>query len=165
MNNNAVLKIAIQGYPGSFHDEAARKFFMGEEDLELVPANTFDILAKKLVDQEVDYAVMAIENSIAGTLLQNYRILRENNFWIVGETYLRIQHNLLVNPGVQLEDIRQVFSHPMALNQCLDFLSTIPGATLVEHPDTALSAIELAQKPNREHACIASLKAAELTGL
>jgi prephenate dehydratase len=165
MAENGVLKIAIQGYPGSFHDEAARKFFMGEEDLNLIPADTFDILANKLYNQEVDYAVMAIENSIAGTLLQNYRILREKNFWIVGETYLRIQHNLLVNPGTALENIRKVYSHPMALNQCLEFLTSLPKATLIEHPDTALSAMELAQNPNQKHACIASLKAAELTGL
>jgi prephenate dehydratase len=165
MAENGVLKIAIQGYPGSFHDEAARKFFMGEEDLNLIPADTFDILANKLYNQEVDYAVMAIENSIAGTLLQNYRILREKNFWIVGETYLRIQHNLLVNPGTALENIRKVYSHPMALNQCLEFLTSLPKATLIEHPDTALSAMELAQNPNPKHACIASLKAAELTGL
>jgi prephenate dehydratase len=165
MAENGVLKIAIQGYPGSFHDEAARKFFMGEEDLNLIPADTFDILANKLYNQEVDYAVMAIENSIAGTLLQNYRILREKNFWIVGETYLRIQHNLLVNPGTALENIRKVYSHPMALNQCLEFLTSLPKANLIEHPDTALSAMELAQNPNQKHACIASLKAAELTGL
>jgi prephenate dehydratase len=165
MANNDILKIAIQGYPGSFHDEAARKFFMGEEALELKPANTFDILAKELSNQNVDYAVMAIENSIAGTILQNYRILRENNFWIVGETYLWIQHNLLVNPHTKLEDIQKVSSHPMALNQCLDFLNTLPKAALIEHADTALSAIELAENPNPHHACIASLKAAELTGL
>lgn len=165
MRENSVLKIAIQGYPGSFHDEAARKFFMGEEDLQLVPADTFDILAQKLDQGEVDYAVMAIENSIAGTILQNYRILREKNFWIVGETYLRIQHNLLVNPGVTLGQIRKVYSHPMALNQCLEFLSGIPEASLIEHQDTALSAIELADKPDPTVACIASLKAAALTGL
>jgi prephenate dehydratase len=159
------LKISIQGYPGSFHDQAARKFFTGEEEIELIPADTFDILAGQLSSGKVDYAVMAIENSIAGTILQNYRILRERRFWIVGETYLRIQHNLLANEGTKLEDIRQVFSHPMALNQCLEFLSSLPHARLTESSDTALSAIALAETPNHTHACIASLSAADLTGL
>jgi prephenate dehydratase len=159
------LKISIQGYPGSFHDQAARKFFTGEEDLELIPADTFDILAEQLASGKVDYAVMAIENSIAGTILQNYRILRENQFWIVGETYLRIKHNLLGNPGTSISDVKQVFSHPMALNQCLEFLTTIPEARLIESKDTALSAIELKDNPNNAHACIASSAAAELTGL
>lgn len=158
------LNISIQGYAGSFHDQAARKFFKGKE-LKLVPADTFDILGEQLKSGEVDYAVMAIENSIAGTILQNYRILREKKFQILGEVYLRIQHNLLVNPGTQKDQIRKVFSHPMALNQCLDYLKTMPDARLIESQDTALSAIELAEKPNHRHACIASLEAARLTGL
>ena len=158
------LKISIQGYAGSFHDQAARKFFAGK-NLQLIPADTFDILGEHLESGAVDYAVMAIENSIAGTILQNYRILRERNFHVLGEVYLRIQHNLLVNPGTQKDQIRKVFSHPMALNQCLEFLRTMPEARLIESKDTALSAIELAATPNPKHACIASLDAARMTGL
>ena len=158
------LKISIQGYAGSFNDQAARKFFAGKK-LQLVPADTFDILGEQLDSGAVDFAVMAIENSIAGTILQNYRILRERNFHVLGEVYLRIQHNLLVNPGTKKDQIRKVFSHPMALNQCIEFLRTMPEARLIESKDTALSAIELAENPNPKHACIASLDAARLTGL
>ena len=89
-------KIVIQGYPGSFHDEAVRKYF--DQETALIPADSFDILANVIEEGRADYGMMAIENSIAGTLLQNYRILRERGFWIGGEVYLRIQHNLMVNP-------------------------------------------------------------------
>lgn len=156
-------KVIIQGYPGSFHDEVARKYF--DEEVEGIPADSFDILARKLNDHEADYGVMAIENSIAGTLLQNYRILRENNYWISGEVYLRIQHNLLVNEGVKMNDIQEVESHPMAINQCLEFLSHYPQIRLIESKDTALSALKLKESPNPHKACIASLGAAAMYGL
>ncbi len=156
-------KVVIQGYPGSFHDEAARKYF--KTDIKGVPADTFEILAQILNDGEADYGLMAIENSIAGTLLQNYRILRENNYWISGEVYLRIQHNLLVNPGVKMEDITEVESHPMAINQCLEFLSKYPKVKRIESKDTALSALNLKKRPKTSRACIASLAAAELYDL
>ena len=156
-------KVVIQGYPGSFHDEAARKYFNTE--IEGLPADTFDILAEKVNKGKAKYGVMAIENSIAGTILQNYRILRENNYWISGEVYLRIQHNLLVNPGVKMEDITEIESHPMAINQCLEFLSDFPHVKIIESKDTALSALKLKEKPNPHRACIASLAAAELYGL
>jgi len=155
-------KVVIQGYPGSFHDEAASKYF--QEETEGIPADTFEILAKLLNNADAEYGVMAIENSIAGTLLQNYRILRENNYWISGEVYLRIQHNLLVNPGVKMEDIQEVESHPMAINQCLDFLSEYPHIKIIESKDTALSALKLKENPNPNKACIASLGAARLYG-
>ncbi|HMS67724.1 MAG: prephenate dehydratase [Saprospiraceae bacterium] len=158
------LKISIQGYPGSFHDQAAKKFFI-DQKLDLLPADSFDILGDQLADSTVQFAVMAIENSIAGTILQNYRILREHNFWILGEVYLRIEHNLLVNKGTSKSQVKKVFSHPMALNQCLEFLKTMPDVRLIESKDTALSAIELAENPNPKHACIASVVAAQLTGL
>lgn len=158
------LKVAIQGYPGSFHDIAARQYW-GERQTEMFPADSFDILATMLREGQTDVAVMAIENSIAGTLLQNYRILRENNFWVSGEIYLRIRHNLLALPGARLEDITEVASHPMALNQCLTFLQTLPHAKLVESEDTALSAKILASGTDTSKACIASTAAAHLYGL
>jgi len=153
-------KIAIQGYPGSFHDEVCRMHF--GDAVEVIPANSFDILGKMLWRGEVHNAVMAIENSIAGTLLQNYRILRESGFWITGEKYLRIKHNLLVNHGVTLGDLSEVHSHPMALNQCLQFLSQYPQIKLVETKDTALSAMQLQENQRTDIACIASTKASEL---
>ena len=157
--------IAIQGYAGSFHDEAATTYF-ANNDLNLLPADSFEILAGQLSGGQAHYAIMAIENSIAGTILQNYRILRENKFWIEGEVYLRIEHNLVANANTKLEDITEIHSHPMALNQCLDFLKRkLPNAKLVEAEDTALSAIRLKNTPDPAKACIASTRAAAINGL
>jgi len=156
-------KIAIQGYPGSFHDEVCHQYFSSA--IESVPADSFDILAKMLADGEVDAAVMAIENSIAGTILQNYRIMREYGFWIVGERYLRIKHNLLAYPGTRIEDIKEVHSHPMALNQCLKYLRKYPSIKLVETEDTALSAMQVMENKSPDIASVSSIKAADLYGL
>ncbi len=151
--------VSIQGYEGSFHAQAARKHFSNEA-VELIPADSFEILAKQLYEDESNVAVMAIENSIAGTILQNYRILRERNFWIEGEVYLRIEHCFIVNKETKLNDITQIISHPMALNQCLDFILTnYPNAKMIESEDTALSAIKLAAQPQNDTACIASKQA------
>ncbi len=164
MGNEKILKVAIQGYPGSFHDVAAKKYWP-DQSLELIPADSFDILANLLRDGSADVAVMAIENSIAGTILQNYRILRENGFWVSGEIYLRIKHNLLTLEGTSLADIKEVASHPMAINQCRQFLSQYPHWKLIESEDTALSAKNVAAKGKVSKACIASTIAAELYGL
>lgn len=162
MNNK---KISIQGYEGSFHAQAARKYFNGKE-IELVPADSFELLAKQLYDHVSDSAVMAIENSIAGTILQNYRILRERSFWIEGEVYLRIEHCFITNAETNKKDITQILSHPMALNQCLDYiLQNYPHAKLIETEDTALSAIQLAKEPRPDTACIASMQAGLINGL
>ncbi len=158
-----INQIVIQGYPGSFHDEAVRKYF-GQE-LDLIPADSFDILANIIDRGDAHYGMMAIENSIAGTLLQNYRILRERGYWIGGEVYLRIQHNLLVNPGTNIKDLKEIASHPMALNQCLEFLSDFPDTRLIESKDTALSAKNLSENPSPYKACIAAVGAAKLYGL
>ena len=161
---NDGFKAGIQGYPGSYHAIAARQYWQ-DAPLTLVPADSFDHLAAMLRDGSTDVAVMAIENSIAGTLLQNYRILRENGFWVSGEIYLRIKHNLLSLPGTKLSDITEVASHPMALNQCLEFLHGFPSWKLVESEDTALSALRLSQSRIHNHACIASEDAASLYGM
>lgn len=160
---NKRKKIAIQGYPGSFHDEVCQLHFGDAKDS--IPADSFDILAKMLADGEVDAAVMAIENSIAGTILQNYRILREYGFCIVGEKYLRIKHNLLAYPGTKIEDIKEVHSHPMALNQCLKHLRKYPKIKLVETEDTALSALKVKENKSPDIASISSMNAAKLYGL
>src|SRR5919107_2346038 len=115
------LRIAIQGYEGSFHQEAARKFF--GKNVEVIPCDTFRQLIKIASDKtQSDGAVMAIENSIAGSILPNYNLLQKSNLTIIGEKYLHIRQHLLVNPGVQLHEIKEVHSHPMALLQCMDFL-------------------------------------------
>ncbi|MFM2364100.1 MAG: hypothetical protein RLZZ316_3002 [Bacteroidota bacterium] len=153
-------KVTIQGYEGSFHQEAARQFH-GKE-VEVIPCATFrEVIKIGSNKKESDGAVMAIENSIAGSILPNYNLLKKSNLKIVGEVYLQIKQNLLVNPGVQLQDIREVHSHTMALQQCYDFLDKYKWK-LVETEDTALSARHIHQHKSKHIAAIASKLAAEL---
>lgn len=159
------IKIGIQGYAGSFHDEAARKYWPNQ-NIEIIPADSFDILGSMLRDGHVDKAIMAIENSIAGTILQNYRILRENQFWVNGEVYLRIKHNLLGIHGATIQDIKSIASHPMAIHQCRQFLDTLPKyIKVIDSEDTALSAQRISEKQKKSQACIASSHAGQLYGL
>jgi prephenate dehydratase len=156
--------IAIQGYEGSFHQVAARQFF-GDE-VQVIPCATFRELIKKSASKkETDGGVMAIENSIAGSILPNYNLLLKSNLTIIGEVYLQIGQNLLVNPGISLADIKEVHSHPMALLQCIDFLEKHPQWKLVETEDTALSAKHIHQHRSKHTAAIASKLAAELFDL
>src|SRR5919107_1293630 len=128
-------KIAIQGYEGSFHQVAAQQFF--GKDVEVICCSTFKELIKTAEHKkESDGGIMAIENSIAGSILPNYNLLQKSNLKIVGEVYLQINQNLLVNPGIKLEDIREVHSHYMALQQCLEYLDKY-NWKLVETEDTA----------------------------
>jgi prephenate dehydratase len=158
-------KIIVQGYHGCFHEEAAKKYF-GQSDLEITPTDTFPLLAKRLVNNPGDHlAIIAIENSIAGSLLQNYRLLRENHLRVIGEVYLRIEHNLMALRGQRLSDISEVISHPMAINQCLEFFNDFPKIKLVEAADTALSARKLRDGDLKGTAAIASKVAAEIYDL
>lgn len=153
-------KVSIQGYEGSFHQVAARSFF--GKHVEVIPCATFREVIKIAGNKkESDGAVMAIENSIAGSILPNYNLLQKSNLRIVGEVYLHIRQNLLVNPGVKLEDIREVHSHTMALQQCYEFLDKYKWK-LVETEDTALSAKHIHQHKSKHIAAIASKLAAEL---
>ncbi len=143
---------------------AAEEWF--GRDVEVIPCATFrELVRVALSEAESEGGVMAIENSIAGSILPNYNLLQQSNLRVVGEIYLQIGQNLLVNPGVKLEDIREVHSHPMALLQCIDYLERQPGWKLVETEDTALSARHLAQHRSRHAAAIASRRAAGLFGL
>lgn len=156
-------RYAIQGYEGSFHQEAARQFF--GKDTEVLPCATFrDVIKIAGNKKESDGGVMAIENSIAGSILANYNLLQRSGLKIIGEVYLHIKQNLLVNPGVKLEDIREVHSHTMALQQCHDFLDKYKWK-LVETEDTALSAKHIHQHKSKHIAAIASKLAAELFDL
>jgi prephenate dehydratase len=151
---------AIQGYEGSFHQMAARQFF--GKNVPVIPCDTFAEVVKLAADDEQSSGgVMAIENSIAGSILPNYNLLQRSNLIIVGEIYLQINQNLLVNPGVKLEDIREVHSHPMALQQCVEFLEK-HAWKLVETEDTALSAKQIRQHKSKHIAAIAGRLAAEL---
>jgi len=155
--------VAIQGYEGSFHQVAARQFF--GKDAEVIPCATFREAIKTASNKkESSGGVMAIENSIAGSILPNYTLLQKSNLKIVGEVYLRIEQNLLVYPGVSLADIKEVHSHPMALLQCVDFLEK-HNWKLIETEDTALSAKHISKKRSQHIAGIASVLAADLFGL
>jgi prephenate dehydratase len=153
-------KIAIQGFEGSFHQAAARKFFGNE--VQVICCSTFRDVVKIADDKtRSDGGLMAIENSIAGSILPNYNLLQKSNLKIVGEIYLQIDQNLLVNPGVSLDDIHEVHSHPMALLQCTDFLEKY-NWKLIETEDTALSAQHIHEHKSKHVAAIAGELAAEL---
>jgi prephenate dehydratase len=157
-------KIVIQGVRGAFHEIAARQFF--GEGIEVVPALSFAELFQHAGNpQRADAAVMAIENSIAGSILENYKLLKNSDLQVVGEVYLPIQQNLMALHGVALADIREVHSHPMALAQCNQFFKQYPKIRLVESEDTAESAARIVRHRAKHIAAIASTLAAELYGL
>lgn len=157
-------KVAIQGGLGAYHGIAAEKYFMGEE-VEIIPCVTFrDIFLAIKKDPNV-VGIMAIENTIAGSLLPNYELLKEYKLPIAGEYKLRISHCLAALPGQTIHDIKEVQSHPIALMQCGDFLATLPGVKVVEHEDTALAARDIAEMNLTGHAAICSIRAAEIYGL
>lgn len=152
--------IAIQGYEGSFHQVAARSFY--GKKVEILPCATFSDLIKEASDpRKTNGGIMAIENSIAGSILPNYNLLQRSNLFVAGEVYLQIDQNLMVNPGVRLEDIKEVHSHPMALQQCLGFLNKYSWK-LIETEDTALSAKNIHLKKSKHVAAIASKLAATM---
>ena len=157
-------KVSIQGYEGSFHQIAAVNYL--GKDVEVIPCATFSEVVKIAANaKKSDGGFMAIENSIAGSILPNYALLQKSNLKIAGEIYLHINQNLMVNPGVTIDDIREVHSHPMALLQCIDYLEKHPHWKLVETEDTALSAKYIHQHKHKHSAAIASKLAAELFNL
>jgi prephenate dehydratase len=156
-------KVTIQGYEGSFHQVAARQFF--GKDVDVITCATFrDVVRIGEDSKQADGAVMAIENSIAGSILPNYNLLQKSKLQVIGEVYLSISQNLLVYPGVKLEEIKEVHSHPMAILQCLDYLEK-QHWKLVESEDTALSAKHVRQHKSKHIAAIASKLAAQLYDL
>ena len=156
-------RIAIQGGAGAYHEIAARTYF--EEAVEIVPCLTFPDLFKVTEEDDKLMAIMAIENTIAGGLLPNHDLLRTNELKIAGEQKIRISHVLAVLPGQQLEDIKEVMSHPMALMQCGAYLNAMSGVKVVEHEDTALAAKEIAEGELTGVAAICSELAAKMYGL
>lgn len=157
------LKVAIQGLAASFHEVAARTYF--HQTLDLVECLTFHDLCEKLKEGKADFAVMAIENSIAGSILPNYFLLQQYHFSIVGELYLPIHMHLLALPGVKLADIKTIESHPMALRQCTEFIHTLNGVEIRESDDTALSAKRVKTLKLKHTAAIANELAAKKYGL
>lgn len=163
MADKKTLRIAIQGISASFHEVAAMTYFA--EPIETVECLTFHRLCESLKSGDSDYAVMAIENSIAGSILPNYFLLQEYHFSIVGELYLPIHMHLLGMPGVQLSDIRTIESHPMAIRQCAEYLQSLQNVDIRESDDTALSAKKVAELKLKDTAAIANEHAAKKFGL
>ncbi len=159
------LRVAIQGYAGAFHDIAARLCFKDKE-VEVVPAHTFEQLVQFLEsDTTVDAALMAIENTLYGSLMHNYQLLNNSNLTVTGEVFLRIKQNLMVLPGTKLKDLKEVHSHPVAIDQCRKFFLDHPHIRLVETVDTALSAKNILDNNLKDTGAIASTLAADLYDL
>jgi prephenate dehydratase len=155
--------VAIQGIAGSFHDEAAVQYF--GNGYTPIPCETFRDMFILLKKKKVKYAVMAIENTVAGTILPNYALLRTSEMAIIGEIYLAIRQNLLCLPDQKLDQLREVHSHPMAIQQCQVYLEKHPHLRIVETTDTAASAMWIAEHKKRAVGAIGSKRAAHLFGL
>jgi len=154
------LKVAIQGIKGSNHHQVALDYF--GEDITLSECDSFDQMVNELINGNVDKAVMAIENTIAGSIIPNYALVHHNKLHIIGEHYLNIHHHLMALEGQRLADIKEVHSHPMALLQCKKFFANYPTIKLVETSDTADSAKHIQDQQLKGIAAIAPKKAAEL---
>ncbi len=164
---NSARRVAIQGYHGCFHEQAARIFYSKYDGKvpEIVECPTFDGLYSSIDAGKADAAVMAIENTVSGGLLPNFELLRKYNVKIKGEVFLRIQQNLMALPGQKIEDIHEVRTHYMAINQTRQFFQTCPWIRLVESEDTAKSAADVAEQRLEGVGAVASLLAADLYGL
>jgi len=155
-------RVAFQGERGAFSQQAALNFF--GDHAEVVPLQRFEDLFISLRDKKVSSAIVPIENTLAGSVHENYDNLLNYNLQICAETSVRISHNLIAAPGVRLRDIRRVFSHPVALNQCLDFFARNPKLEKVPHYDTAGSVKMLMEEGPADAAAIASAVAADIYG-
>lgn len=156
-------KVAIQGIKGSFHHQVALEYF--QENVPIDECLSFEAVIDSVLNNHSQLAVMAIENSIAGSIIPNYALIDKNNLHIIGEYYLDIIQNLMVLNGQQLSEISEVHSHPMALLQCMDFLKKHPQIKLVEDKDTAETARRIHQNQTKGIAAIASKVAAEMYNL
>ena len=157
------LKIAIQGIKGSNHHQVAKDFF--GENIELLECSSFDAVIDSLIIGAADKGIMAIENSIAGSIIPNYNLVYHNDIHVIGEHYLNIHHNLMVLKGRTFDDIQEVHSHPMALLQCKEFFKAHPQIKLVESVDTAETAKRIQEEELEHIAAIAPKMAAELYNL
>ena len=156
-------KVAIQGIKGSFHHLVAQQYY--HSDIKVVECMSFQEVANSLLSGEASEAVMAIENSIAGSILPNYALIDEHQLKIVGEHYIPIDMNFMALPGQKIENIKKVYSHPMALLQCKDFFKEYPHIKLIEDTDTAEVARRISEKKSHHVAAVASTAAAEIFGL
>lgn len=155
-----IKTVAIQGAQGSFHHIVSKQFF--DAPVDVIECMTFDRTVDALIKKECDAAIMALENSIAGSIIPNYALIDSNNLHIVGEHYLDIQHNLMALPNQSIADIQEVYSHPMALLQCKVFFKQYPHIKLVEDKDTAEVADRIQKNKLKGIGAIASVMAAEI---
>lgn len=159
-------KVAIFGGVGSFHELAAKKYFSDEPEVVVEPHSTFSALVRALEkDPGLHIGVMAIENTIAGSIIGNYILLQNSKLKITGEIMIRIQHHLMGLPGTPLKEIREVYSHPMAIAQCDKFLSENPQIRVIEERDTSFSALRIQMEKLNHSAAIAGEQAAKEYGL
>ncbi len=160
-------KVAIQGINGSFHSQAAKKIFstLLPKGFDQVECNSFNKLAKLVFDEKVDYAVMAIENSIVGAILPNYNLLLKYGLIIIDEIYMPIEHYLMALPQQTICNLDKVYSHPMALAQCEDFFEKYPKIQLVENIDTAFSAKYISDNNLKNIGAIAPIGCAKIYNL
>ena len=158
------LRVSIQGYAGAFHEAAARQHFHDREVI-TVPGHTFAEVVQQVETGASDVALMAIENTLAGSLMENYELLQRSDLRITGEVYLRIRQNLMALPGVAIEELREVYSHPIALMQVREFFQAWPKIRLVESADTALSAQHVQELGDRTRGAVAASIAARLYNL
>lgn len=159
-----IPKVAIQGALGAFHEEAANLYFAGTE-IEIVPCDTFPEVIKSVETGESDFAMMAIENTVAGSILPNYALLQESELEIAGEYYMRIVQNLMAMKGSRIEDLVEVYSHPMAIYQSRKFFRNYPKIRLIESVDTAISARDVRDSGEPTRGAIGSESAALRYGL
>ena len=164
MSKSEIIKVAIQGIPGANHEIAARAYFE-QKKVEVVPCHTFQEVFDVMHKHSDVQGIMAIENTLVGSLLPNYTMLRESGFYIHGEHKLRIKHHLMALPGQTIQDIREVHSHPMAIAQCEAFFKDYPHIKLIESEDTAYSAKYIAENKIKSMGAIASSLAAQLYDL
>ncbi len=157
-------QVAIQGVAGCYHEVAARQYFQ-EEQIDIVPCESFTKEFKKLSEDDSLLGIVAIENTIAGPLLQNHELLSDSKMQIIGEQKIRIEHMVAVLPEDEITDIKEVNSHPIALMQCQKWLSQYPTMKVVEKGDTASSAMEIAKNRLHGNAAICGELAANLYGL
>lgn len=158
------LRVGIQGYRGAFHDIAVQKYFAGLSAT-IVEIETFDQIVDLVESKKIEYGAMAIENTIYGMLMPNYNLLHKSKVSILGEVYLRIKQNLITWPDQTIENLKEVHSHPIAIEQCRVFFKSYPHIKLIESVDTAFSVKEIKEKRLKTHGAIASSLAAELYGL